>query len=236
MARRRKPVPVPVPVSSGPKPPTAQETRLALAEAGKYEELVKILEVTSWSILDVEEIWNLVHRAMEIRAKRDPERFSADIYSEMVSFSGCLLKRSQFFLSRRLAQQGQAMRAGDHAGIDREIYDHHVPKLVELHDHVDELLQGQAATARAWQLARRGRIENDNNEPASSHPPRMLSAEAAAPSEAAPAQDATDPEQTGEPVVLNGHPTTTHANGKPTNRLDGLLGVLGSRVGEAPHD
>jgi hypothetical protein len=234
MPRTRKPAQIPVP--SGPRPPTARETRLALAEEGRYEELMKILEETHPSILEVEQIWSFVLRAMEVRARQDPERFAADMYAGMVSFSSYMAMRARHFLGRRILHQGEAVRAGDPAGIDPHIFEDHVPKLVELQGHVAELLQGQAATARSWQLARRGMIENDKAERASSRPPRMLSAEAAAPSEAAPAQDAADPERTGEPVVLNGHPTATHANGKPTNRLEGLLGVLGSRAGEAAHD
>jgi hypothetical protein len=232
MASKSQPVPVP----NGPQPPTIRESRLALAEAGKYEELEAILKETHPSILDVEEIWSFVLRAMEVRARQDPQRFAADIYAGMVSFSSYMAMRARHFLGRRLLHQGEAVRAGDPAGVDPHTYDDHVPKLVELQGHVAELLQGQAATARAWQLARRGKIENEKAERASSRPPRMPTAEAEAPSEAAPAQDGTDPEQTGELVLSNGHPTATHANGKPTNRLEGLLGVLGSRVGEAAHD
>jgi hypothetical protein len=225
MPRARKPAQVPVP--SGPRPPTARETRLALAEAGKYEELVTILKETHPSILDFEEIWSFVLRAMEVRARQDPERFAADVYASMVSFTSYMAMRARFFLDRRLLHQGEAVRAGDPAGIDPHVYEDHLPKLVELQGHVAELLQGQATTARSWQMARRGRIENDKAERASSRPPRMPTAEAVAPSETAPAQDGNDPERTGEPVVLNGHPAATHANGKPTNRLEGLLGVLG---------
>jgi hypothetical protein len=232
MAKMSQPVPVP----SGPQPPTIRETRLALAEAGKYEELVKILKVTDWSILNVDEIWGLVLRAMEVRAKQDPERFAADIYAEMVSLSSYMVMRAQFFLSRRILHQGQTMRAGDHAGIDPHIYQDHIPKLVELQEHVDELFQGQAATARAWQLARRGKIKNDKAERASSRPPRKLTAEVAAPTKAAPMDDAADHERTGEHVLSNGHPMPTYANGKPANRIGGLLGVLGARVDEVPHD
>jgi hypothetical protein len=234
MPRARKPAQVPVP--SGPRPPTARETRLALAEVGKYEELEAILKETHPSILDVEEIWSFVLRAMEVRSRQDPERFSADIYAAMVSFSSYMAVRARHVLGRRLLHQGEAVRAGDPAGIDPHLYEDHLPKLVELQGHVAELLQGQATTARSWQMARRGRIENDKAERASSRPTRMLSAEVAAPSEATPAQDATDPWRTGKPVVLNGHPLPTHANGMPKNRLEGLLGVLGSGVGEAPHD
>ena len=47
MAKMSQPVRT---VPSGPHSPTIRETRLALAEAGKYEELVKILENTFRSV------------------------------------------------------------------------------------------------------------------------------------------------------------------------------------------
>jgi hypothetical protein len=232
MARKSQPVPVP----SEPQPPTIRETRLTLAESGRYEELMTSLKETNWSILDVDEIWGLVLRAMEVRSKQDPERFATDIYAKMVSFSGCLLMRTHFFLSRRILHQGETVRAGDPAGIDPHTFEGHVPKLLELQQHVIELFQGQAATARAWQLARRGKIKNDKAELASSRPPRKLTADVAAPTKAAPMDNTADHERTGEPVLSNGHPMPTNANGKPANRIDGLLDVLGSGVDEVPHD
>ena len=108
--------------------------------------------------------------------------------------------------------------------------------MLELQGHVDGLLQDQAATARAWQLARRGKIKNDKAERASSRPPRTLEADVAAPIEAAPVEDATDPEPSSPVVLSNGHPRQPHANGRPANRIDGLLGIIGPEVGDAPHD
>jgi hypothetical protein len=232
MASKSQPVPAP----RGPQPPTIRETRLALAESGQYEELMTILKETNWSILDVDEIWGLILRAMEVRAGQDPERFAADIYAEMVSFSSNLVMRTHFFLSRRILHQGETVRAGDPAGIDPHTFEGHIPKLLELQQHVIELFQGQAATARAWQLARRGRIKNDKVERTSSRPPRKLTVEVAAPTKAAPVNDAADHERTVELKVLNGHPKATYSNGKPANRIDVLLGVLGSGVDEASHD
>jgi len=104
-------------------------TRLALAEAGEYEALVTILKETNWSILDVDEIWGLVLRAMEVRAKQDPERFRGghlrrDGEPLQLYVDACSLLPQPSHRTPRADDAGRATMPGSTS----TSYEDHVPK------------------------------------------------------------------------------------------------------------
>ena len=143
---------------------TPRESRRQLAETGRYEELLRQLAAKPWTMIDVEETWSLVLRAIEVRGREDPERFADDVLNRMVQFTSYLLMRTQFIVGLRISQHDHALRTRGHVDFSPDVLTKYIPMLAELQGHVADLITTQAAVTRLRQLARRGRIKNDRAE------------------------------------------------------------------------
>ena len=151
---------------------TPRESRRQLAETGKYEELLRQLAAKPWTMIDVEETWGLVLRAIEVRSQEDREGFADNILNTMVQFSSYLLLRTHFIVGRRISQHDHAQRTCGHVDFSPDVLTKHIPMLTELQGHVADLIQTQAAVIRLRQLARRGKIKNDRAERATTRQAR----------------------------------------------------------------
>jgi hypothetical protein len=143
---------------------TPRESRRQLAETGKYEELLRQLAVKPWTMIDVQETWGLVLRAIEVRSQENSERFADDVLNRMVQFTTYLLLRTQFIVGLRISQHDHALRTWGHADFSPDVLTKHIPMLMELQGHVANLIQSEATVIRLRQLARRGKIKNDRAE------------------------------------------------------------------------
>ena len=143
---------------------TPRESRRQLAETGRYEDLLKQLTAIPWTMIDVEETWGLVLRAIEVRSREDPERLADDVLNRMVQFTSYLLVRTHFIVGLRISQHDHALRTQGHVDFSSDVFNKHIPMLVELQGHVADLITTQAAVTRLRQLARRGKIRNDRAE------------------------------------------------------------------------
>jgi hypothetical protein len=151
---------------------TPRESRRHLAETDRYEDLLRQLTAIPWTMLDVEETWGLVLRAIEVRSQEGPEQFADDVLSRMVQFTTYLLVRTHFIIGHRVGQHDHALRTWGHADFSPDVLTKHIPLLLGLQGHVADLIQTQAAVIRSRQLARRGKIRNDRAERATTRQPR----------------------------------------------------------------
>ena len=181
---------------------TPRESRKHLAETGRYEELLRQLAAIPWTMIDVEETWGLVLRAIEVRSREDPERFADDVLNRMVQFTSFLLLRTHFIVGLRISQHDHAQRTKGHVDFSPDVLAKHIPMLMELQGHAANLITTQAGVTRLRQLARRGRIKNDRAERATTRPAR---------GDAKP-----------DPVSIR-QPGPARPNGKPVEQNDGLV-------------
>ena len=176
---------------------TPRESRRHLAETGRYEDLLRQLAAIPWTMIDVEESWGLVLRAIEVRGREDPDRLADDVLNRMVQFTSYLLMRTHFIVGLRISQHDHALRTQGHVDFSSDVFNKHIPMLVELQGHVADLITTQAAVTRLRQLARRGKIKNDRAERATTRQARRS---------AKP-----------DPVSVR-QPGTACTNGKPVDR------------------
>jgi hypothetical protein len=192
------------------------EQRIRWAEAGDIEQLWGVLAACRWDlIVDMEEVFSLLLKAITVRAERDPVRFSAEIFTRMVGFNTYLLMRSQMYINLRLGAHGRSTRALGRPDFSLAAVEPLIPGLLALQTALAETMAAQATTARAYELARAKRIENDRAEGV------KAGARQPAPRALAPA---------------NGTVETTGAGGRTTNRVTGLLDGSGSNTNEAAQD
>jgi hypothetical protein len=176
---------------------TPRESRRHLAETGRYEDLLKQLTAIPWTMIDVEETWRLVLRAIEVRGREDPDRLADDVLHRMVQFTSYLLVRTHFLVGLRISQRDHALRSHGHGEFSPDVLTKHIPMLMELQGHFADLIQTQAAVGRLRQLARRGKIKNDRAERATTRQARRY---------AKP-----------DPVSVR-QPGPAYSNGKPVER------------------
>jgi hypothetical protein len=100
-------------------------------------------------------------RAIVVRAERDPARFASEIFTRMIGFNTYLLMRSQMYINLRLGQHGRTTRALGRPDFSLSAVAELVPGMLELQSALAETMAAQAATARAYELVRAKRIEND---------------------------------------------------------------------------
>jgi hypothetical protein len=143
----------------GPRP---SEIRARWAEQGDVEALWNVLVNTPWDrIVDMEAVFSQLLKAITVRAARDPAQFAAETYTRMVSFSTYLFMRAQLYVNLRLGQHGRSTRALGRPDLSLAAAEPLIPGLVVLQKTLAETMQAQAATARAYELVRARRIEND---------------------------------------------------------------------------
>jgi hypothetical protein len=195
---------------------TTHEQRTRWAEAGDIERLWGLLAAARWDLIpDMEEVFSLLLRAINVRAERDPAGFAGEIFTRMIGFNTYLLMRSQMYINLRLGQHGRSTRALGRPDFSLSAVAELIPGMVELQRALAETMAAQATTARAYELARAKRIENDKAEGVKS------GARQPAPQALAPA---------------NGSAATMGAGDRTSNRVTGLLDGSGSNTNGAAHD
>ena len=234
----------PTPEADEAREPTIREKRELAARSGDIDSLWNELTTRHYSLIDQEELFGLLLRALDVRSRLDPEAFAGDTFARMIGFISYLTLRSSFYVNARVARHGRATQGNGPADFPPDVAETLIPRLVDLQGHLIELMQAQAATARSWELARAKRAENgqavggDGKAPAVRRS-RKLQASAnghAKPSEApgkkprkASAKDRSNGKSNGrqEPVVLDAG---------PVNRIGRYLNGHGTGSNGVGHD
>jgi hypothetical protein len=199
-----------------PRKLTPHEQRILWAEGGDIESLWGVLAAARWDrIVDMEQVFSLLLKAITVRDERDPARFAAETFTRMVGFNTYLLMRAQLYVNLRLGQHGRSTRALGRPDFSLAAVEPLIPGLLELQTALAETMAAQATTARAYELARAKRIENDRSEGV------KAGARQPAPWALAPA---------------NGTAETMGAGGRTSNRVTGLLDGSGSNTNGAACD
>src|SRR5262249_26514654 len=135
--------------------PTIAESRRLRAENGDVQGLWDVLSTTPWSMLDLEEMFRLLLRALEVSGARDPAAHAEQLFRRMVCFSACLLMRSEYYISRILNGHDRSTTGRAAIFLPRDLTQEHLGQVLMLQTHLTALLESQARTARVWGLARR---------------------------------------------------------------------------------
>jgi hypothetical protein len=144
---------------------TPHEQRILWAENGDVEQLWGVLAAARWDLIaDMEQVFSLLLKAITVRAERDPARFAAETFTRMVGFNTYLLMRAQLYVNLRLGQHGRSTRALGRPDFSLSAVAELIPGMLELQGALAETMAAQATTARAYELARAKRIENDQAE------------------------------------------------------------------------
>ncbi|WZO96107.1 hypothetical protein EP7_003089 [Isosphaeraceae bacterium EP7] len=141
--------------------PTVREMREQATRDGDVDALWAELTKRHFSMVDQEELFGLLLRALEVRGRRDPEAFAADNFVRMIGFVSYLMMRSTFYINHRIAQHGRATQTKGPADLPADVSGTLLPRIMDLQGHLAELLQAQAGNARQWELARAKRADND---------------------------------------------------------------------------
>ncbi len=150
----------PGPQSTEPREPTICEMREQAARSGDVETLWSELTMRHFSMVDQEEIFGHLLRAIEVRCRQDPEAFAAENFSRMIGFVSYLTLRATFYASHRIARHGRATRDNGPADFPPEVAERLIPRLMDLQGHLTELLASQASVARQYALIHARRAEN----------------------------------------------------------------------------
>src|SRR5262249_11926055 len=138
------------------KKKTIAETREEMAQSGDVDGLWLLLTTSLPIMLDMEATFKLLARAIEVRSRQHPAGFASEVFSRLVSFTSYLLLRSHMYASRLLGQSDRSGRGV--AELPRELADVVLPRILQLQDHLGELLALQATTARSWALTKQKEI------------------------------------------------------------------------------
>ncbi|MCA1684974.1 MAG: hypothetical protein LC745_03115 [Planctomycetia bacterium] len=182
---------------------------------------------------DTAELFPLLLKALEARARRHPEQFSGEILARIVSMTTFLALRSHYLLAARIEQFDSSPQGRGRVELPPAFAEKVIPQVLALHGSLAETLHAQATVARVWELTRAKKLENDG---AGGKARAKATTKGKAKARRMPIST---------PANVNGkHNGTikTHANGehhgdgKPVNRLAGLLGGLGLNADGVHHD
>jgi hypothetical protein len=195
---------------------TTHEQRVAWAESGDIEQLWGLLAAARWDLIpDMEQVFSLLLRAINVRAERDPAGFAAETFTRMVGFNTYLLMRSHMYINLRLGQHGRSTRALGRPDFSLSAVAELIPGMLELQTALAETMAAQATTARAYELARAKRIEND----------RAVAVEVGVGRTVRNARAGED-----------GGQSLADGNGRDGDRVGGFLGGPGPQTNGVAHD
>jgi len=140
--------------------PTIAERRLLMAESGDVQGVWDILSTTCWSMLDLEEMFRLLLRALEVAGREDPAAHAQQLFRRMLTFSAGLVLRSQYYISRILNGHDRSTRGRAAIFLPHDLTQEHLSQDLTLQTHLAQLIECQARTARLWELARRRSVNN----------------------------------------------------------------------------
>jgi hypothetical protein len=141
--------------------PSVAETREAMAECGDVEGLWHLLTTTDWTMLDQEEVFRQLLRAIEVSSGKDPASFSADLLRRMLAFTGYLVLRAHHLTRRAFSGHDRHTRGRAALLFPHDVTTELLPSVIELQRHATEIAEAQARTARLWQLAGQRRSPKD---------------------------------------------------------------------------
>jgi hypothetical protein len=139
--------------------PTIAETREEMACSGDVSGLLHVLTTSTPGLFGVEETFRLFARAIQVRSRQDPAGFAAELFGRMVGLVGYLVMRAHIHAERLVAVHDRRDRA--FAEVPRELTDVLLPQLIQLQEHLAELMSAQAAVARLWALTRHKELESN---------------------------------------------------------------------------
>src|SRR5262245_6328396 len=149
---------------------TIAEQRQQLAQAGDVEGLWQMIVTANPILVDWEELFQLLLRAMIIRGRLEPERFSAEMLSRVFALTSFLTLRTHLCVARLIARYDRS-DCGGAADLCRE-FDTSLPRLIELQRHLGEIAHHEAGVCRLWELARCKRMETDRASDSAQRPCR----------------------------------------------------------------
>src|SRR4051794_12369618 len=141
MARKAPPA-----AATEPREPTIRERREQAARAGDVDAIWHELVTRHFSMVDQEELFGLLLRALDARSRDDPAAFAAENYTRMVGFISYLALRTSFYVSHRIARHGRSTRHDGPSDFPPDVAERLIPRLMDLQGHLTELMQAQAAT------------------------------------------------------------------------------------------
>ena len=129
-----------------PRKLTPHEQRACWAENGDVEPLWGVLAAARWDrIVDMEQVFSLLLKAITVRAERDPAGFAAETFTRMIGFNTYLLMRSQMYINLRLGQHGRSTRALGRPDFSLSAVAELIPGMLELQRALAETMAAQAA-------------------------------------------------------------------------------------------
>src|SRR5262245_54614309 len=120
------------------KKKTIAETREEMALSGDVDGLWHLLTTSLPIMLDLEVVFGLLARAIEVRSRQDPAGFASEMFSRLVGFTSYLLLRSHMHAGRLLGQYDRSGRGI--AELPRELADVLWPRILQMQQHLAEML------------------------------------------------------------------------------------------------
>jgi len=134
-----------------------------LIQQGNPGAVWQMLTTSEPSLVDLSQLGQSLHRAIEHQAEVDPAGFAEFVQRKMTSFVAYLVCRSHYLLEKLLRQHDRDGQArGGNRPCDELL--EFLPQLVELQRHFVELQQGHAATGRLLELTREKQLANARHE------------------------------------------------------------------------
>lgn len=189
-----------------------------MGRAGDIAGLRRYLSQNEWSLVDQKHAFRQLRQATEVASRADPVRFSAELFAQVMGFTGYLLLRTHFIIETLIHRNDKVMYSHGPLGLHQEIREVYLPQLIELQRHVAELAESQARTARLWELARLKRRKNQRAEPPEIPVTTPAEQPGAAPVDAARSSSklGTRPSRNG--VRMEAQEVKDGANGRPVER------------------
>jgi hypothetical protein len=140
-------------------PPVLQR-REQLVERGDFAAIYQEILHAPWDETQRLDAFSQVFRAIDVASRNDAGGCSAELLRLLVSTAGYLTLRAQYTLLRRIqAADGQSYSRP--VETPRDVLETYLGQLMSMQNHLAELCQSQAATARQWQLTRQKELENE---------------------------------------------------------------------------
>jgi hypothetical protein len=189
--------------------PSRRKTWQQWEAAGEFAKLFNALEKSSWGLVDPEQMWGRIQRALAVAMRKNPELVAQRMLSRMATFTCYLEMRSEFIVRQRLIQSAKAPGARADAAL--QALEEYLPQTLDLQRHLCELLECKARVARVTQMARRGRILNDR------------------------AEKSVGRKRAAVTSASTTHPEPIPTNGKLVSRIDGLETGINTGNGNGTH-
>ncbi|MDG3005476.1 hypothetical protein [Paludisphaera mucosa] len=134
--------------------------RKRAAYAGDVDAVWNELVSRDVSLFGLEDAFEQLGRAIEVRCGGDPARFAAETFARMISFTTYMMMRCSFYINTRISGAARSRRQFGPSEPPQDVSESLLPRLLDIQEHVAGLLEAQARVARLWTLADAKRDEN----------------------------------------------------------------------------